>query len=310
MSLTNAQREDRKRGLGGSDAPTCAGISPYKSPLELFYEKTGQIQPDEAEKECLEWGTRLEPLVADVYAEKTGRKIRRQPTRTHPEHPWMLGNVDRQIIGDSRGPGLLEVKTTNTFSAKDWENGPTDAAMLQLQHYLAIYGYRWGSIAVLIAGQSFRYFDVERDDELIHYLIQIEGQFWARVQRNDPPTEGWTPQTVDLLKRLYPRDNGVSVDLGDEGKSYIEHYCQAKIDIEAAEHRKAEAEGWIKEKIAGASLATAPGWNISWKSTKDGKKFDLDRFQREHPDLFAQYQTTKPGHRVFRVTPTKELIKS
>ena len=171
--LTHEQRSKRQQGIGGSDAPVCAGLSPYKSPLQLYYEKRGELTPDTAETEAIEWGTRLEAVVAAAYEEKTGRSVRRQPRKAHPDLPWMFGNIDRQIVGDKRGVGVLEVKTTNTFALKDWDHGPPDAAMLQLQHYLAIYGYSWGSIAVLVGGQHFKHFDIDRDDELIDYLIQI-----------------------------------------------------------------------------------------------------------------------------------------
>ncbi len=70
---------------------------------------------------------------------------------------------------------------------------------------------------------------------------------------------------------------------------------------------KAEHEGWLKEQIAGASGAKLPGYSISWKATKDGKTFDESAFALAHPDLYAQFQKPKPGHRVFRVTPTKEI---
>ena len=310
MSLTPEQVAARSQGLGGSDASTCAGMNPYKSPLELFYEKRGMIAPSTDETEAMEWGTRLEGIVAEAYSEKTGRQIRKQPRKCHPELPWMLGNIDRQIIGDPRGAGILEVKTSNTFARKDWADGPPDSAMLQLQHYLAIYGYQWGSIAALIGGQHFLCFDIERDDELIDSLIQIEVRFWKRVQDNEPPDHTWTPDTVGLLKKLYPRDSGQEIVLSDvRVPATIAGFIDAKRLIDDAEAMKAEHEGHLKSWMQDASNATAPGYRLSWKSTKDGKKFDAETFKQDYPNLWEQYQKDVPGHRVFRVTPTKEIAR-
>jgi putative phage-type endonuclease len=299
--------KDRLSGLGGSDAAVCAGVSPYKGPLQLFYEKTGQLEPDAAENEAMEWGTRIEPIVAEAYSQKTGRKVRNQPRKAHPKHPWMLGNIDRQIVGDKRGPGILEVKTTNTFSIKAWEEGPTDAAMLQLQHYLAIYGYKWGSIAVLIGGQTFKHFDVERDDELIEYLVEIELKFWGMVQRKEAPAGTWTAESIGILKRLYPVDSGKTIMLPESHVINVEGFLQAKKDLEVIEERKALYEGALKHAMAEASQADVPGYKLSWKSTKPTKKFDMDQFARDRPELVAQYSKFMPGHRRFLCKPSKEI---
>lgn len=308
--MANEQIKDRTSGLGGSDAPVCAGVSQWKSPLELFYEKRGELDPSIEETEAIEWGTRLEGIVAEAYSEKTGRTIRRQPRKSHPDFPWMLGNIDRQIVGDKRGVGILEVKTTNTFSLKDWENGPTDSAMLQLQHYLAIYGYQWGSIAVLVGGQHFKHFDVERDNELIDYLIQIELKFWTLVQKNEPPDHTWTPETVGMLKKLYPTDSGKEIVLDmPEASIMYERYQLAKSVLAQQKTEKAEAEGWLKAHMLDASIAVlGNGATITWKSTKASQKFDMERFEKEHPLVCAQFQKTVPGYRRFLVKPQKGLL--
>ncbi len=302
--LSDKQKAARELAIGSSDAPTVAGVSSYSSPLELYYKLTGELpRYDDNETWEQKAGSKFEPVIAEIVAEELDLKIRRAPTRQHPKYPFMVANLDFEIVNNSKGPGILEIKRR---SGARFDTLPDDIH-LQVAHQMAVTNRDWAKVAVLFGWGKPVVFDVERDMEMEEYLIELEARFMVRVQKGDPPTEAWTPETVDLLKRLYPRDSGVSIELGDEGQRYIEGYCQSKIDIEAAENRKAEYEGWLKEKIASASLATAPGWKLSWKSTKDGKKFDLDRFKAEHPDLYAQYEVTKPGHRVFRVTPTKEI---
>lgn len=68
----------RQQGIGSSDAAMAIGLSPYKSPLSLWLEKTHRKAPDDlSEKEAVIWGTVLEPVLASVYAERTGKKVRR-----------------------------------------------------------------------------------------------------------------------------------------------------------------------------------------------------------------------------------------
>ena len=297
--------KDRTSGLGGSDAGVIAGLSPYKSPAVLFYEKIGDLPIEPLESEAVEWGNRLEGVVADAYAEKTGRTIRTQARKSHPAHDWMLGNIDRQIIGDPRGPGILEVKTTNTFMLKDWENGPPDSAMLQLQHYLAIYGYKWGSIAVLIGGQNFRTFDIERDEGLIHFLIELEAAFWHRVKTRNPPTLEWDANTVELMKRLYPRHSIETKMLGPEADTFVHRVIDGKAMIKTGEELKAQGEAWVKAQMGTAGSAETATHKISWINNKDSSRFDAVRFKEEQPEMHDKYQVLAPGPRVFRLTEKK-----
>ena len=81
----------RNRGIGSSDAPVAVGMSRYKSPLELWMEKTGRkIQEDISNKDAVFWGTTLEPIVANVYAERTGKKVRRVNSVLQPLLPAHL----------------------------------------------------------------------------------------------------------------------------------------------------------------------------------------------------------------------------
>ena len=88
---------NRNTGLGASDAAAAIGVSPYKSRFSLWAEKTGQVEPpDLSEKEAVQWGNYLQPRIAEVYADKTGRIVRQNRAdvaRHHPDHPWP--GVDR-----------------------------------------------------------------------------------------------------------------------------------------------------------------------------------------------------------------------
>ena len=185
---------------------------------------------------------------------------------------------------------------------------PDDIA-LQVAHQLAVTNRDWGKVAVLFGWGKPVVFDVERDKEVEEYLIELEVRFLVRVEKGEPPTEAWTPETVDLLKKLYPMDRGATIALHPDAASRIALWQSAKADIETAENLKAEQEGWIKEHMKDSAVALAPGYQVTWKTTKPGQKFDLEAFEKEQPALYRQYLKHKPGHRVFRVTPSKELTK-
>ena len=116
--------EYRRKGIGGSDAAAVLGISPFRTGRDLYYDKLNIVTADDAENWVqLEVGTLLEPLVAKIFAHKTGYKIYRRPFMfQHPLYPWMLADLDYMVELPDGTSAILEIKTTN-YNAKDnWWN--------------------------------------------------------------------------------------------------------------------------------------------------------------------------------------------
>ena len=112
--------EYRRKGIGGSDAAAVLGISPFRTGRDLYYDKLNIVTADDAENWVqLEVGTLLEPLVAKIFAYKTGYKIYRRPFMfQHPLYPWMLADLDYMVELPDGTTAILEIKTTN-YNAKD-----------------------------------------------------------------------------------------------------------------------------------------------------------------------------------------------
>lgn len=307
--LTDKQKLEREASLGSSDAPIVAGVSPYCSALELYYKLHGELpRYSDDDSEAMEWGNRLEAVVAAAFAEKTGAKIRRIGTVRHKRHPFICANLDYEIVGSEKGPGVLEIKTRDRGDLARWDgSGIPDDISLQVAHQLAASNREWAKVAVLFGGQQFRIYEVQRDKEIEEYLIELEARFMLRVSKGEPPDHTWTPETVGMLKKLYPTDSGQTIELPDRALTLIGQFRQAKDDLDEVETQKAEAEGALKSMMGDASLATVPGWQVSWKSTKASRKFDADRFEQEQPALYAEYQKIVPGYRRFSIKPSKEL---
>lgn len=111
--------EDRKKGIGGSDVGTILGLNKWKSPYQLWLEKTGQVVLEESGSEPAYWGNVLEEVVAKEFQERTGKKVRRRnQVFEHPLHPFLRANIDRDVVGEN---AILECKTANQFLGKEWE---------------------------------------------------------------------------------------------------------------------------------------------------------------------------------------------
>lgn len=312
--LTAEQRTARQKGIGGSDAAVVVGLSPFKSPYQLYLEKRGEAPIDEEENFRRQLGNILEEPIAQLYCERTGRTVRRQPMVAHDEYPFMLANIDRQIVKDPRGPGIYEGKTTNEWSGKDIHGADDlpDHYYIQAQHYMAVYDYAWASFGILVGTARFVWCDILRNDEVIAELIRQEGEFWERVQAGNPPAIDGSERTADLIKRMYPKDTGkiITIDAPELIKAATDFTALKKQEKHIEEELK-RLGNMLKSAIGDASEAVFPGWgSITWKASKETTKetLDIKKLQTDYPDAYQACLKTEtiPGSRRFLPKPLKE----
>lgn len=309
VSTKNMSRAEwlavRGRGIGSSDAAVAAGFSPYKSPLELWLEKTErQAPPDLAANDAVFWGTTLEHIIANVYATRTGVKVRRlNAVLQHPEHRFMLANLDRVVQHPTDGNGILEVKTAGVNSAKFWEEGVPDSYQCQVLHQLAVTGKTWCDVAVLIGGQDFRVYRILRDEDKIAELIRREIMFWQYVIDDVPPPVDGSESSARALSNMYPRDRGDMVDYSQDAEMnrLFADYWEHRQQREQFESQEELLKQQLQAHLGFASGAVLENANISWRQSKDSTTTDLKKLSEEHPDWIKPYEMTKPGSRRFLV---------
>ena len=182
----------RRSGIGGSDIAAIIGISPWRTPRDIYLDKKGLVEQQE-ETDAMYWGTTLEDIVAKEYAKRTGRKIQRcNQQLQHPDYPFLIANIDRAVY-DENGKKpvvkgrlvtsrILECKTASQYAAQEWgESGSNQVPeyyKAQVLWYMGITGARVCDVAVLIGNRDFRMYTVERDEAVISYLFQEGITFW------------------------------------------------------------------------------------------------------------------------------------
>lgn len=298
----------RRTGIGGSDAAAAVGLSPYVSSIELWLDKTGRAEgmprPDPADTTSpTYWGTLLEPIVAAVYTQQTGNKVRKvNAVLRHPSIPWMLANIDREIVG-SRDVQILECKTAGEFGARLWREGVPEYVQIQVQHQLAVTGKTAAHVAVLLCGQSLEVHRIERDDALIGRLIELEARFWRLVESDTPPPADGSESADRALRNLYP-GNGETIDFSDDPRlsSVFADLVAVRAEIEKRQQLEAQFKQAIQEAIGDATRAVFETGSVSFKRSKDSSGIDLARLLSDHPEFETQYATSKPGSRRFLIS--------
>lgn len=303
--------EVRKSGIGGSDAAAAVGLNPHKSALELWMEKTGRDahlhQPDPTDtREPVFWGSLLEPIVAAAYTQQTGNRVRKvNAVLRHPTVPYMLANLDREIVG-ALDVQILECKTAGEFGARLWKEGVPEYVQLQVQHQLAVTGKQAADVAVLLCGQKLEVHRVQRDEALIDRLIELEGDFWRHVTADKPPRADGTESADKALRTLYPRDRGQTLDWSTDlvMSAVFSDLVAVRQQLEDQVRLEATLKQQIQQRMGEATRVRFEQGFVTWRRSKDSQAVDIDRLLSDHPDLRARYAVDKPGSRRFLIHDT------
>lgn len=286
-------RDARRGGIGGSDASAIVGLNPWSSPLDVYVSKVGSLA-DKQETEAMRLGHDLEPYVAARFTEATGLRVRRENNILQSiEHPVMLANVDRMVIGQRAG---LECKTTQDWGRHDWESGQIpDTYYTQCQHYMAVTGYPVWHLAVLVMGRGFWHYEVPRSDEDIAALTTAEETFWREhIEAGVQPEPDGSDRDAALLRRLNP-DLAGSIELPgmDEQLDRL-----AEIDAISKRLRK-EADAikqGIQQRMAGAAEARTERYSVKISDVRS-TRLDTTRIRKEAPEVYERYSKESVSRR-------------
>jgi putative phage-type endonuclease len=203
---TEEWKAARNTGIGSSEAAAAAGLSEWRTPLEVYYKKTGQLKIDLDNVASVRLGHLLEPIVVQEFCTLTGETLDKYPLPMcrHAVHPFVLATGDA-LLRSGKG---LEAKTTTWRMASRLGDDHTDDVpidiLCQAQQQAAVYGWDAVWVSFLIDGRTLRNFHVERNDDLIEGLIDAERELWERIQNADPPEPDWAhPKTPQLIRQIY-----------------------------------------------------------------------------------------------------------
>lgn len=277
----------RNTGIGGSDAGVIMGMSPYKSPYQLWLEKTGQAEaPDLSDKQYVYWGIVNEANIAAWFMEATGKKVERCGTLQSIEHPFMLANVDRKVLGENAG---LEIKTAGVSQYKYWQDDEVpDSYYMQCLHYMAVTGAEAWYIAVLLGGNEAKWKKIERNEDDINILIEAEQHFWELVEsRKAPPVDGSDSCAAALRERFhYGQDE--SIVLPDEFDILIDDISQ---DEESMARLKANIQlkkNKIMEAMGNSERASTSQHKITWKAGKPRESVSLAKIKKSGGEIYGE----------------------
>ncbi len=258
----------RKEGVGSSDAPVIAGER--GSVVELWAEKSGLVErqePDDDTARLFEWGHRLEPVVADWYADSTGRALRRvNKMLVHPDVPWAFASLDRVTVGEKR---IVEIKTTR----RGWDAGePVPGhVQAQVQHQLWVSGYDVADVAVLTGGSEPKVYEIARDETFIDNLVFLETEFWGWVTSGTRPPMDGSENARRVLTKMHPRNDGTLIPPTPELDRVFFDWMAARVKKDEADAAADTLGNTLRALIGDADGIEG---RVTWKKNRDSTRTD------------------------------------
>lgn len=298
-------REERRKGIGGSDVAAIMGLSAYKSPFQVYVEKTEGLSDDISDKPSVYWGNVLEPVVADEYA------------RRHPEtevivpdfmlrskdRPWAQASLDRVIVDPELGTGVLEIKTAGFMRSCDWDEYVPIYYLTQVAHYMSVTGCGFADVAVLIGGQDYREFRVMRDQDDIETVNRAVDRFWEdNVLARVPPSIG--PSDSGTIFSMHKTDDGEMVE-SETVPSALSRYLRAKSRRDMADEEMRECSAELRDIIGDHKGIRCPSGTMTWRRT-EVNRIDTKALAKDRPDIVEEYTSKVSRDMGLHWRPVKE----
>ena len=308
--------QDRMKFIGGSDIGAILGLSRYRTPIDVWLEKTGEDKSKEANL-AMRFGSFAEEFIAKEYAKATGQKLLNHPSATtHQEHDFFKAHIDRFILkkntpkfdddlSDIFPPqfanqinknwveSLLECKTANPFSQSQWGDAGSDQVPLvylcQCAWYLAITQMEQMDLAVLFGNQDFRIYTIRRDLELEHLILEKAYAFWeCNVLQKQRPNV----KNIQDCQKVFAKS--VSNKKMEVSKATLSHLTQLPLLHQQALAIEKEIDlikQAVMQEMQDAEVLLHEGLTIAtWKAPKASLRIDTKRLQNDYPDLIKPYQ--------------------
>jgi len=275
-------KQDRDKFIGGSEIASIMGVSRWSSPLKVWAEKTGRLENTVGNLEAVEIGSELEDYVAKRFSRKTGFKVAEATASLiHPEHDFLRGHIDRQIVGE---PSLLECKTTSAYNLNEWQGDQVPIEyVLQVNWYLGLAGFKLGYIAVLVGGQKFIWKELRFNSELFDKQVEAAVIFWNHHILNDQPPMA-TGLDNDVLLDLYPTSTGTVRQVTGDEMLTLNNILEDRYGaLEAKKNLEGELEtldAQLKQWIGEHDEVQTDQYRVTWKTVTQSR-IDADRLKAE-----------------------------
>jgi putative phage-type endonuclease len=222
---TDEWLEWRKTGLTASDAAVLLGTSPYKTPYQLWQEKTGRvIPPDLSNNPFVQWGNAKEPSARIAAEEHFDEIYLPALCAEDSSNPILKASFD--AVRENGEPVELKCPQKKQFNEVKTKGKESDFYKLyypQVQFQICVSGAKAGYLVVYSPKDNGEIVVIRmnRDDYLIDEMVNKANDLWQCIESDIEPT-------IDYKRDLYvPRTQ----DDMDSWQRHSRIYSEYEVDI-------------------------------------------------------------------------------
>lgn len=307
------EQPDRTKFLGGSDIAAVLGMSPWRTPVQLWENKVAPRVEGGGGKKVKRRGQRWESVVAEMLVEelvRLGHKVEIVASNKRyvdELFPMFACEIDFEVRLDGEQEITnVELKTVHPFKASEWGPSDTDTVpvwyLAQAMWGLGITARRRCIVAPLFGADEIRAYFVERDNDTIGGLRAKAAEFWGNhVVPKTPPVPS-RPVDADVL---FPKESEALALAADDAltaKLLRLRALDNEINARTAEAEMLEFEVKLAMKDAAEVVVDANGEikpAATWKQ-RSYSWLDQAALKQDHPQIHKQY-VVKQQRRVFQL---------
>lgn len=270
--------EWRKKGIGASDAPIIMGVSPWKTPYQLWLEKTGKVKADKIGNWATQRGHDLEPKARAQYELEIGVNC---PPRLveYAEFPVIRASLDGW---DEKNNVVLEIKCPGAADHSKALSGEVpEKYWPQLQHQLLVTGANKAHY-YSFDGEKGVLIEVEPDKKYCAKLFMELKKFWECVETDTPPPlsakdyKTVKDSELELLCQEWLEVDRALTELGKKEKEIREKITS---------HEKVKDHPFVKIGNVSVQLITRKG-AVDYAKIPELKSVDLERYRRKETSYY------------------------
>lgn len=189
--------------IGGSDASAILGMNPYRTNIELWQIKTGQLVPEDiSDKPYVKYGTEAEQYLRELFKlDFPEYQVCYEENNMflNDKYPFGHASLDGWLIDQNGRVGIWECKTTNILQSmqkEKWDHQIPDNYYIQILHYLLITEFDFAILKAQLKSEfggeiyiQTKHYKIERSEVQadIDLLESSERKFWKQVQERRRP---------------------------------------------------------------------------------------------------------------------------
>ena len=274
---------DRKKGIGGSDVASIIGVSPFRTALEVYHDKTSPELDLDEPSENMKRGVRVEKYILQEYAERNEVDlVSNIPTIVDKEHPFMRANIDARIKDQNI---LIEAKSTKA-PMSSWESGIPKYYKAQVAYYAMLTDANYVEVPVLFSGWKYACFTYWRDVEYEASIKEAVIDFWQNhIVTNIPPN----PTSTEELMAAYPKlEEQKTIKADDNIQEKVYQLQEAQEQRKELEKQEKALKTQIQGYMGDASLLDAGFCKVALKEIKS-TRFNSNAFKEKYTELYQEY---------------------